>query len=223
LLLKNKFWIILLCTGFIGQLSFGFMGVNAYFAQYFLNDLSKVGILGMLFMLPMFVAMPVAGIIIGKFGKRNTIMVGQIIGLAGYIIHAINPYSFTIIIIGAVIKSLGMAPMMACGFAMYADVIDYHEWKNGIRTEGIVYSAASFGNKVGAGLGAAVLGWSLHFGNFIPEIAIQPDSAMNAILAVFIWIPFVLQIVNILLYSQYKLDKMYPQIVEDLAKRKEGK
>jgi len=220
LLFKNKFWVILLITGMFGQMSTGFMSVNPYFAQYFLNDVGLTGMLAMLFMLPMFVGIPIAGIFIGKYGKRNTILTGLIIGLAGFIIQGINPHNFIFIAIGGVIKSFCMAPMMACGFAMFADVIDYHEWKNGIRSEGIVYSAASFGNKVGAGLGAAILGWLLAWGHFNGELEIQPDSAMNAILAVFIWIPFALQIINIALYSQYKLEKIYPQVLEDLAKRK---
>jgi len=223
MLFKNKFWVILLITGLFGQTSTGFMGVNPYFAQYFLKDVGMAGFLGLLFMAPIFIGMPIAGIIIGKYGKRNTVMFGLILGLAGFVIQIINPYNFIFIAIGSIIKSFGMAPMLACGFAMFADVIDYHEWKNGIRSEGIVYSAASFGNKVGAGLGAAVLGWSLYFGKFDSELAVQPNSAMNAILAVFIYIPFVLQIGSILLYTQYKLDKIHPQIMEDLAKRKEAK
>jgi glycoside/pentoside/hexuronide:cation symporter, GPH family len=222
-LFKNKFWVILLITGLFGQTTTGFMGVNPFFAQYFLNDVGMAGFLGLLFMAPILIGMPIAGIIIGKYGKRNTVMFGLIFGLVGFVIQMINPYNFVFIAVGSVIKSIGMAPMLACGFAMFADVIDYHEWKNGIRSEGIVYSAASFGNKVGAGLGAAVLGWSLQFGKFNSELAVQPTSAMNAILAVFIYIPFVLQILNILLYSQYKLDKIHPQIMEDLAKRKEAK
>ena len=222
LLFKNKFWVILLITGMIGQMSFGFGGVNPFFAQYFLGDVGLAGILGVLFIAPMFVALPLAGILIGKIGKRNSIVSCYILGLVGFIVQAINPYNFTFIIIGSIIKSLGMAPAMACGFAMFADVIDYHEWKNGLRSEGIVYSAASFGNKVGAGLGAAILGWLLAFGHFNSELVVQPDSAMNSIIAVFIWIPFAMQIVNIILFSQYKLEKIYPQILDDLAKRKEG-
>jgi GPH family glycoside/pentoside/hexuronide:cation symporter len=223
MLFKNKFWVICLISGLVMQISMGFMGVNPYFAQYFLKDINMVGILAGLFMVPMFIGIPIAGIIIGKYGKRNSIMAGYIIGLAGFIIQGINPYNFTFIAIGSIIKSVCMAPAVACGFAMLADVIDYHEWKYNIRSEGIVYSAASFGNKVGVGLGAGILGWSLTLGKFNSELAVQPDSAMNAILAVYIWIPFVLQIGTILLYSQYKLDKMYPQILEDLAKRREVK
>jgi len=223
MLFKNKFWVICLITGVFGQMTAGFMGVNPYFAQYFLKDISLAGFLGMLFMAPMLIGMPIAGIIIGKYGKRNTVMFGLILGLAGFVIQIINPYNFVFIAIGSVVKSFGISPMLACSFAMLADVIDYHEWKNGLRSEGIVYSAASFGNKVGAGLSAAVLGWSLYFGKFNSELTVQPNSAMNAIIAVFIWIPLVLQIGNVLLYSQYKLDKMHPQIMEDLAKHREEK
>jgi len=222
-LFKNKFWVICLITGAFGQMTAGLMGINPYFAQYFLKNINMAGLLGLLYMAPMLIGMPIAGIIIGKYGKRNTVMFGLIIGLAGFVIQLINPYNFVFIAVGSVIKSFSISPMLACSFAMLADVIDYHEWKNGLRSEGIVYSAASFGNKVGAGLGAAILGWSLYFGKYNSELAVQPNSAMNAIIAGFIFIPLVLQIGNVLLYSQYKLDKIHPQIMEDLAKRREAK
>ena len=35
---------------------------------------------------------------------------------------------------------------------MVADVIDYGEWKTGVRLDGLTNSATSFGMKVGAGL-----------------------------------------------------------------------
>jgi GPH family glycoside/pentoside/hexuronide:cation symporter len=220
-LFKNKYWVICLITGLIGQLGFGMMGVNAYFAQYFLGDVGLVGLLSMFMMAPMLIGLFFSAGIINKIGKRNAVMWSCIFGLSGTLIQAINPRSFALITVGVIIKGLFMAPMTACGFAMLADVIDYHEWKTGVRSEGVVYSAASFSQKVGAGLGAAGLGWALYFGNFDPNLVEQLQPAMNAILFVFLWLPFITQIIAIICYTQYTLDKIYPQVMEDLSTRRQ--
>ena len=115
-----------------------------------------------------------------------------------------------------------MVPMVSCGFAILADVIDYHEWKFGIRTEGIVYSASSFGTKVGTGLGAGILGWSLAFGKFDATLATQSSSAMGAIVFIFLLLPLVGSVIALVLYSQYTLEKIYPKVISDLAERKKA-
>ena len=44
---------------------------------------------------------------------------------------------------------------------MYADVADYSEWKFRRRATGLVFSAATFSQKMGCALGAAMTGWVL--------------------------------------------------------------
>lgn len=52
-------------------------------------------------------------------------------------------------------------PMPILLWAMYADVADYSEWKSHRRATGLVFSAATFSQKIGGALGAAVPGWAL--------------------------------------------------------------
>nr|WP_242845169.1 hypothetical protein [Clostridium botulinum] len=48
----------------------------------------------------------------------------------------------------------------------------------------------------------------------------QTDTAINAINILFIWLPIILSGVQIILLKFYKLDKIYPNIISDLEKRK---
>jgi len=221
ILFKNKFWVICLCASLIYSMTAS-MGAGAYFAQYYLGNVEYTGTLSMAMVVPMFIGLPVSGLLLSKFGKRNTILAGLLFGLLGYIIPLFNLYSFPLAMVGMLIRGVSMIPMVACGFAMLADVIDYHEWKFGIRTEGIVYSASSFGTKVGTGLGAGILGWSLSFGKYDGTLATQPSSAMRAIVFVFLILPLVGCVINIFLYSQYTLEKIYPKIISDLAERRKA-
>ncbi|MGV7982874.1 MFS transporter, partial [Mycobacterium kansasii] len=44
---------------------------------------------------------------------------------------------------------------------MLADAVDYGEWINGVRAEGIVTSFSSFSAKLGMGIGGVITGWIL--------------------------------------------------------------
>ena len=68
----------------------------------------------------------------------------------------------------------------------------------------------------------AVIGWVLNFSKYDGTLSFadtQAGSAVFAIKLLFIAVPFVVGVLNIILLRFYKLDKMYPQIIEDLNKR----
>lgn len=216
-LIQNKYWVNRMIANVIGQLSAATMGINIYFAAYWLGSEEAVGLLTIISSLPMFISLIVSSPLVNKFGKRNISLVGAAVGMLGLIVQAINPASYSLIMIGQVLRGIGLGPIAAVGFVMIADAIEYGEWKTGVRSEGLVYSASSFGAKVGAGLGAAILGWALAFGGYNAEATVQSHSAMTSIIVVFIYIPMILQVITIVLLWVYKLDKELPSIREELA------
>jgi GPH family glycoside/pentoside/hexuronide:cation symporter len=73
-------------------------------------------------------------------------------------------------------------------WAMIADTADFAEWKFGVRTTGIVFSATTCSQKVGMGIGGAVAGALLtHFG-YMAGVA-QSVSANHGILLLVSLIP----------------------------------
>jgi GPH family glycoside/pentoside/hexuronide:cation symporter len=66
-------------------------------------------------------------------------------------------WMYALAILGAFIS--GPSPVLL--WAMYADVADYSEWKHRRRATGMIFSAATFSQKMGVALGAAVTGWIL--------------------------------------------------------------
>lgn len=218
-LFRNKYWAIMVLVMIVMFTSQGLNGVSIYYAEYVLGDKDLVGTLTMVSFLPLLVGMAFLAPVIKRFGKRNAMLFGSVIGLIGTGIMMLGPESLNIIMIGSIVKGLGMAPVAASGFAMLADTIEYGEWKSGVRTEGLVYSAGSFGTKVGSGIGAGVLGWVLALGGYVGDQATQSAEAVSSIKALFIYIPFVLVVLQLILLLFYKLDKEYPAIMRELKAR----
>ena len=198
----------------------GFMGINIFYAQWILNDMSKVGLIGMLSFAPIIVSCLFAPILLSRFSKRTIMIIGTVISLIGSVILVLFPTNFTMIAAGLVVRGLGIAPVSVASFAMLGDIADYGEWKTGIRSDGIIFAAATFGEKVGSGLGGWILGMVMALGGYVSGAATQSAATMFAIKSVFAYIPFVFGVVSIILIFFYDLDTKLPDIIKDLEARK---
>ncbi|WP_459481066.1 MFS transporter [Clostridium saccharoperbutylacetonicum] len=222
-LFKNKYWVLVIILILVANLNSGLGGVNVYYAQYILGDPNLVGLIGLASFLPIIVGVLLSGPILVKFGKRNSSIGGAVLTLIGCGIIMVGPSSIPMVMAGLIIKGLGAAPMLIASYAMLGDTIEYGEWKNGTRAEGLTFSAASFGEKVGTGLGGAVLGGILAAGGYIGGQATQSASAITSIKFSFVHAPIMLSIVMIVLLIMYKLDAEYPKILAELKERKGNK
>lgn len=218
-LFKNKYWAIIVISIVIIFISSGLSGVNIYYAQYVLGDANLVGIIGTASFLPIIAGSFLAGPILTRFGKRNTALGGIILTIAGSAFIAIAPANITVIIVGLVIKGLGSAGFLVSAFAMLGDTVEYGQWKHGIRIEGLTFAAEGFAEKVGTGLGGAVLGAILAAGGYIGGQAAQSASAIFAMKVSFAYAPIAISIIAAVLLYFYDLDKIYPKIVAELKER----
>ena len=121
------------------------------------------------------------------------------------------------------LRGVGNAGISACMFAMVTDTIEYGEWKTGIRTEGLINSAASFGQKIGNGISLLLVGAVLSIGGYVGTAASQPASAFTAIRSCYIYIPIILTVIQIIVLTFYHLDREYDSILADLKNRRISK
>lgn len=218
-LIKNKYWMILLAIFFLNSVVNAFIGVNVYYAQYIMNDDSLVGNLSIFQNIASFAAFAVCTGIIRKIGKQKIAISGVAISFIGYAMVLLNPTSYAVLYIAAIIKGVGNAALSGVMYGMLADTVEYNDWKSGIRAEGLVFSANSIGQKIGSGIGSAVLGWVLAAFGFVSSSAAQPASAISGIRVIFLYVPLVVFAIMFIILLFYKLDKEYGHIVEDLEKR----
>lgn len=214
---RNKFWMIVLGFNILLFLSTGISSaLNIYYAQYILHNPALVGSLALAGLVPLIIGIVLSAPLIKRIGKRNTILIGTILTVAGSLLIFVNPENFMIIMVSTVIKTLGVAPAVATGSALLADTVEYGEWKTGARTEGLIFSGASLASKIGSGLGGAVVGWALSMGGYVGGLETQSESAIGVIKALFIVVPLVLAVLQIGLMLLYTLDKKLPAILEEL-------
>ena len=224
LLFRNKYWVIMLIANLFVNISFGLSSSGGtYYAKYILGNDNLVALLGAIGLIPTFVGFILVGPLTNKFGMAKTCLIGSVIGAAACIVRVFTPYSLYSCIIGGAFQTFAVMPMMCVSAAMVNNCVEYNEWKFGKRLLGMSNSASSFGGKVGSGIGGSLIGWLLAFAGYQSAAASQPASVNTAIFTFAIYIPLVLFVAMGILFTKYDLEKIYPQIVEEIRARRAEK
>lgn len=223
-LVRNKYWfiatLVLLLMYIYNAIT---AGVAIYYSEYVLGSPALVGLVATALTLATLGGMLIVVPITRRFGKRNTAIVGCLIAVVGSLIIFLVPDSTAVVVIGQVVRGIGKAAIMGVIFAMLADTMEYGEWKTGVRIEGLIYSGASMGIKVGTGLGSALIGWGLAASGYAGDQATQSAESVTMISNLFIWVPSLVSILMAMLLYFFKLDKQYPQILKELQEMKSAK
>ncbi len=219
-LVRNKYWWIANGITFFTLLYVGFMAVNVYFVIYVLKRPDMVGPVMGLQYVGLIVGNMVLMPIVKKIGKRKGLMLGTIIQVIASIVMFIDPTSLPLILVGIFIRGFGSISI-GLQQSFLADTVEYGEWKCGVRTESLCYSSASFCMKVATGLGGAIVGWMLAFGNYVPNAAQQSPKTLSLITFMFIGTLAIMAIIQFFLAYFFKLDNEYDKILSDLNAHRE--
>lgn len=214
----NTPWFLLLISGFIEMTIMTMQTqTTVYFWTYNMQRPDLVAAIMSLAMVSL-ITLSISPFVAKRIGKRNTMIAGSSIMIVGYAIALTGSYnqSIPLILTGMIITSLTQGLSMSMAFAMIADTVDYGEWKSGVRAQGLLSAAVSFGAKVGMGVGGALSAGMLSLGYYVPGAAQQAQSALDAIQVNYLWAPLVSAVLGIVIMSFYKLDRQIGTISEGL-------
>ena len=218
---SNRYLLIFTLAIFIIVISSGFLNTSmAYYFKYFVGDqrlmsVANISAVGSLIMILLFT--PLAN----KFGKDKIMKIGLLINCLGGIVRWIGGTNIVTIVIGMTCLYVGIVPI-AMYFPLFLfDIMDYSEWKTGVRTEGILATFPIFANKVAGGLSVSLGSFILGASGYKGTLSVQPDSAMNAINACFNAVPTILcLIMTVIIILFYNMDKILPTVKKELEERK---
>ncbi|WP_196602825.1 glycoside-pentoside-hexuronide (GPH):cation symporter [Pectinatus frisingensis] len=156
--------------------------------------------------------------LVKKFGKKKTAVSGLLIGCIANILNFVittNIYTFIILV---TIGYVALAIPNGITWAFVSDVIDYGEWHNGIRKEGITYAAFNFSRKIAQAIAAVVSSGILVLTGYVANIT-QSEETLTGIKAAMTLYPGVaLGIAAIIIGLFYSLsDDHYKKIANDLS------
>jgi GPH family glycoside/pentoside/hexuronide:cation symporter len=178
-----------------------------------------------------FMAMGTAGVIFGASmarplcallgGKRRAYVTLMSLASTLTVLFYFVPLSnVPLIFLTHIAISTLFAPTSPLLWAFYADTADYSEWENGRRATGLVFSAASFSQKLGWALGSSLFLWLIGSVGFHANVQ-QSFQVQNGIRYMMSFFPAVVGFLSAGAALLYKLDdKMMIEIEGDLKQRK---
>lgn len=214
--------LIGLCAIALFTITAGFLklSVQLFYVQYSLHDPKLMPIIMFLSIGFSLVGTVFVPSLVRKIGKKNTFIIGLIIIFVGDVANFILPVNLTSFLVFASITYIGSGIVASLPWVMIADVMDYHEWKTGQRSEGIVYSSYSFFRKLAQALAGFIPGVALGIIGYIPNIE-QSEQTLMGLKSLFFLVPSGLYVLAaIVLIFIYNLsDKLYKQIMVELENK----
>lgn len=152
------------------------------------------------------------------FSKRNAYLTGNLILALGMILASLLSNNVTVITTLISIGYIGYAWSNVVTTSMYADTVDYGEWKMGKNARGLYFSMFQLSIKIGAIFSTAIAGFGLSLVGFTANA--EPTAAViKGIRVIAMGLPAVLLTIGAILLFFYDLNqKKMEQIRSDLGR-----
>jgi GPH family glycoside/pentoside/hexuronide:cation symporter len=135
--------------------------------------------------------------VLKRFTKRTIYLAGTAASAAACFLSCIAPSSLPLLIAMNAVKGLAMGATSSMLYAMFADAVDWGEYRNGIRAAGLGTGLLQCMGKFGIGLGTALMGAVLAAGGFSAGAAVQTGRGVSALIAVYTWIPGIVLVLSL--------------------------
>jgi GPH family glycoside/pentoside/hexuronide:cation symporter len=222
-LFENRPWIILAMVGIVSFVMFALQNAAiAYYFKYYIGKEENVQLFNVIGTIALIIALPLAKPLAKRFSNRNVFIASSLLSGA-FFISLYLPGEKSIMTIYAlnILAKMAYAPAVPLLWTMIADSADYSEWKKGRRATGLCFSAATFAQKAGWGIGAAIAGWLLTAFDYVPN-AVQTERALTGIKLLVSVIPGILYMSCALFMIFYNLDSRTTNLMKkDLDARRE--
>lgn len=225
MLLKNKYWLILESAVITNAFAGGCLtGTLAYFCNYVLGDIATVGIMAAVLSFGMLFGIFASTPFIVKFDARNISIFGCLFSIFGYLVAVVGFYLFRTpfwLYAGMALKQFGTGFIVSVDLDMVSRTVDYGEWKNGVRQDGMAFSGKGVMNKIAAAAMTAVIGFILTSTGYVGGNGGIPGASISALQIIFLFVPIAMFTLSALAYLNFKLtDKQIVEMRKEVTERK---
>ena len=182
-LLANTPWIMLSLVGLISFVMFALQNASiAYYFKYFVGNQENVQLFNVVGSIALIAALPASKPLAKRFGKRNVFIGSSLLsGLFFCLLIVPGADDVGMFYLFNILAKMSYAPAVPLLWTMLADTADFSEWTTGRRATGLFFSASTFAQKGGWGIGGALAGWLLASFGYVEQSAVQSAEAITGI------------------------------------------
>lgn len=210
LLAGNKYYLMICASYILMQIYSATLNMGIYFMTYVLKNANLLGVFSWAINIPMIIGLLFTPALVARWkGMYRLNLYGYLLGTAGRLGVMIAGYmgSVPLMLLCTAAAAIGMSPLQGDMNALIATCSEYTFLKTGKRVDGTMYSCTSLGTKLGGGIGTAIAGWLLAFSGYVGGAAEQTDSCINMLHFMYLWLPFVFNLLIMLILTRMDVEK----------------
>lgn len=220
LLFSNKYYIMICFVYILQQLYGAMIGIGIFFMTYVLHNKNLFGTFAWAVNIPLIISLVFTPTLVSKWkGMYKLNKYSYMVATFGRLMVVVAGYmgNVPLMLIFTALAALGQGPWQGDMNAVIASCSEYTYLKTGKRIDGTMYSCTSLGVKIGGGLGTAIAGWMLDLSGFINgDYAVQPDSCISMMHFMYLWLPFILDLIITIVLFFMNVEEANKQLQENM-------
>ena len=225
MLLSNRYYLIILGIFLLTQIFTAMLNMGIFFMKYILGDAKLLGVFAWAINVPLIVGLLVTPVVVDRFKEMYRVNIwGYAIAVVGRLGVLVAAYmgSVPLMLALSALASLGMSPLQGTLNAMIAEISEYTWLRTGKRIDGLMFSCTSLGVKVGGGVGTALAGWLLAASGYVRDAPVQPDSTVQMLYVMYVWLPLIANALILLLLTRLDVERVNTRLRADAADKTSG-
>lgn len=221
-LTQNKPWLVLFGLALVIMLTITLRGSSGtFYFKYYVGREDLIGSFAMAYMLSLAAGAASTPLLTKFCGKRTLLLfLMSLVGILSIVFYFVPKENIITIFALQIAIGLALGPKSPLVFSMYADTADYSEWRTGRRATAMIFSAASFAQKLGGALAGAMMGWLLGSLGYVAN-QVQSAGSEQGIVWLMTLIPGVFALLAVIVIRYYPLDETkLAELQSELAQKK---
>ncbi|WP_394200528.1 MFS transporter [Shewanella waksmanii] len=204
---QNKPWLVLFSLALIIMLTISLRGSSGtFYFKYYVERSDLIGAFSMVYMLSLAVGAAITPLLTRYIDKKRLLMwlmiIVTVLSTLFYWVPADQIAWMFALQIGI---GLCLGPKSPLVFSMYADSADYSQWRTGRRATAMIFSAASFSQKLGGALAGGMIGWMLATMGYVANTEQSADS-QQGIVWLMTLLPALFALISVFIIRLYPLN-----------------
>lgn len=194
-----------------------------YFVKYILGRESQSDLIMAVIFITAMISLPLWNFAAHHWDKRTAYITGisfwAVVQVVLITTGSATPIAWVIFL--CVLAGIGVGAAHVLPWSILPDAIEWDEWQTGTRHEGMFYSLITLMQKIASSLSVPLILLLLEFSGYLPNSAVQPESALFSIRLAVGLIPALLLCGGLLFAALYPLKRVqFQTIVKDLETRR---
>jgi sugar (glycoside-pentoside-hexuronide) transporter len=216
MLLHSKSWVLnslyIICYQVINLL---LMTCIVYYATYILKRTSASMLIQAVYLVTSIVTTVLVGALDRALGRKRLMVIAILVSFVGRIVLIVSPYTVSSIYICAIAVGFSVSVAYIMMNTNRNNIVDLIEWKDGRRLDSMVSTADGLASKLATAGATQFIAVLLSVNGFNAALAAQPQSAVNTIILLLGWVPFVVSVIMLAVVLLMDIEKELVKMREE--------